>query len=466
LTGLTLHEIATYTEQQNHIIHLATNEEVEVRGKVLQVTTSWRENSLIVKPYSILKGGEEISPVFGKIKVTLRGSKETPKYGDLIRFREKLQLVNFPKHKGSFDYRTYLARRDIYALAFADEELIKLGKNEGNSIFKFALGIRQKITEILQLALPTPSNSILISILLGEKDSLPPQIKKEFFRSGVGHVLCVSGLHVGFIGLILFSFFRWLLRFPNKITSILTIGGLILYALITGLRPSVIRATLMAVVALLSFVMERYPHPYNSLALAAFLILLFKPNLLFCVGFQLSFLTVGGILYFTPRIYSLFKKFTPKFIGSALSVSLAASLSAWPLLAYHFNKVPLIAVLSNLIVIPIVSVVLYIGFIILFASTISWKLVEFISPLNSFLISILLGLVHSFSNLPYSTISTPKFSPVFVVLYYTFGIIALETYFALKSEEDLSYRIERWLKRVGEKISFFRLSCFRKSLHF
>ncbi|MBU4141018.1 MAG: DNA internalization-related competence protein ComEC/Rec2, partial [Candidatus Omnitrophica bacterium] len=243
-------------------------------------------------------------------------------------------------------------------------------------------------------------------ILLGERAALSQDTKGLFVNTGTIHILAISGLHIGLIALILVALFRFL-RLPRKAVFILTIFLLICYAFLSGARPSVVRATVMAVIVLFGFLINRETKIYNSLGLAALLILIVRPHYLFDAGFQLSFLSVISIIYLTPKIEKLFPARNRCFLYliRAFSVSLAAWIGIAPLVAFHFNIVTPVAVLANLVVIPCLFLIVSVGisFLIfaylwvplgvIFAQT-SWLSLLGLTKLTALISKIPLGFFH------------------------------------------------------------------------
>ena len=205
------------------------------------------------------------------------------------------------------------------------------------------------------------------ALLLGDRYNIPASIEELFQYSGVVHILAISGFNISIVAGLIFIFLK-LLPIPRKGQYLLTIGLVILYAFMTGGRPSVVRAAIMATVFLAGFVVERETETLNNLALAAGIILLMNPSNLFDVGFQLSFLSVFAIISLYPRLMEICDHWVPenksrllRYIFQSLAVSLAASWGVSGLIAYYFHIVTPIALWTNLIVIPLVSVITALG---------------------------------------------------------------------------------------------------------
>ncbi|NJO90405.1 MAG: ComEC/Rec2 family competence protein, partial [Chloroflexia bacterium] len=214
--------------------------------------------------------------------------------------------------------------------------------------------------------------AILAALTLGVKDYLSDEIVEAYSDSGAMHVLAVSGLHVGILMAMLnmiFSFF-WKRKKLLVLKSIIILVFLWLFALITGLAPSVTRSALMFSFFILSKNSGKRPSSYNSLAAAAFIILLFNPNALFHVGFQLSFLAVISILLFQQKLYRTIdiKNKYLDYFWQLTTVSLAAQIGTTPISIFYFHQFPIYALLTNIIVIPAAAIILNAVILLLIAN--------------------------------------------------------------------------------------------------
>ena len=225
------------------------------------------------------------------------------------------------------------------------------------------------------------------------KDELDFEVKQAYAAAGAMHVLAVSGLHVGIIFLILNTLLA-ILDTSKKgriVKAIILLISLWSYAMITGLSPSVLRAATMFSFVIMGTVLNRSSSIYNTLAASAFFILIINPNLLFEVGFQLSYVAVLGIVYLQPLIY---KRIYTRWwlldkVWAITAVSIAAQIATLPLTLFYFNQFPVYFMLSNLLVIPSAAVILILGILLFIASpipfiseSIGWVLNKFIEGLN------------------------------------------------------------------------------------
>ena len=211
--------------------------------------------------------------------------------------------------------------------------------------------------------------------MFGYKEDLDDEWLEAFSKTGTIHVLAVSGLHVGIIYLLLSGIL--LMRRSNgrslKLKSAVILLCLFAYCLLTGFAPSVSRASIMFGVVIVAKAFQRRSNIYNTLSFACFLLLVVSPYNLYNVGFQFSFLAVVGIVYYTDT----FRKWVPvsSYLGdkvvTLLSVSVAAQITTFPIGLYYFHQYPNLFMISNLIVIPCITVILYLG--ILFLLVMCWR---------------------------------------------------------------------------------------------
>ncbi len=342
-------------------------------------------------------------------------------YGDEIKVEGKLTLPQGEKGEGDFNWQKYLSYQGIWVeLSTGKVELIK--KGAGNPLIKWAYKSRDWMVRLIEHTLPQPESFVLKAIMLGDKDSLPLEIKNRFLKTGTGHILVVSGLHVGLILFILFVSFRtWGLSL--ELTSLLVVPLLAYYAVLTGLRAPVLRATLMAGVGLGCLLINRDISPLVILSLAALFILILSPLSLFTASFQLSFIAVGGIIYLTPYLEKRLGKL-PLWLRKSLAVSLAAQLSVLPLLAFYFHQIPFIGLLTNLLIAPLVTIILALGLFSLALGLITLAGAQIIANANWLALTSLLWLVHFFSFSQSRAIShllcpgVKLFSPILLIIYY------------------------------------------------
>ncbi len=304
----------------------------------------------------------------GRILVNIFCEKHLD-FGNYLLLEGKLHKPFEFSKGGKFSYREFLNRKSIkLILSVKKNGYVEIKEsNKGNPVRALSLQVKHRLKAILSENFSKNENSIMQAVLLGDRYNIPKQIKELFQISGVAHILAISGLHLGVVAFLMFLVIK-ILPLPRRWHYFLTICFLVSYAFMTGGRPSVIRATIMAGVFLGSFIMERETESINTLAFAALIILLFNPLNLFDVGFQLSFVSVFAIISFYPKFIGLFSGFLRNHKSKGVNyciqyfcVSLSAYLGVAGLIAYYFQIVTPVAMIVNLIVVPIISVIVALG---------------------------------------------------------------------------------------------------------
>jgi ComEC/Rec2-related protein len=277
--------------------------------------------------------------------------------------------------------------------------------------------VRNYIDYRLQSAFDDVHYNIASGLILGGSNRLGRELKDVFSRAGVLHILAVSGLHVGFVCLFI-SCILFFIPLSPKIKFVIVMIVLSIYAGVVGFRPSIYRATLMAFFFGLAIILQRNVNGIHVINITAIALLLINPLLLFDVGAQLSFAAVYGIVFLYPRISTYVKekvtnKFL-KFIYASIAISFSAQLFVSPFLIYYFHRLPTLATFSNLIIVPIATIVIFLLFIYLLLGLIFSALAKVIALPILFLISLLVSVSKVVAYIPHSTISAHS-SPFFLI---------------------------------------------------
>ncbi len=293
---------------------------------------------------------------------------------DLLWIPNRLQTPEGPANPGAFDYRNYLFQQQIYVQAyFQSGSWKKAGKDRHTQLKDLALALRTKaLVQLHRYLGHGPESGLAAALIFGYRAELPPQLVQAYANSGAIHVLAVSGLHTGILYLLLQSCFNPLRRIRKLrlLPPTMVLLGLWAYALVAGLPPSVNRAATMCSFMVIAGEIKRKTLIYNTLAATAFLLLILNPAWLYYVGFQLSFFAVLGIVFLQKRIYGLWtvrNKFAD-YLWQLTAVAFAAQLLTMPLGLYYFHQFPTYFWLSNWLVIPLATVLLGGGLLLLAVS--------------------------------------------------------------------------------------------------
>jgi competence protein ComEC len=350
--------------------------------------------------------------------------KLKPQFGDRVRLRGLIEPIPPTRNPGVFDFRAYLARRDVYDGIFVrdpgDGAILESGG--GNFLVRLANRTRNWMEATLGRDLEgAPQVTAMINgMALGIRHETPNDIEEPFQQTGTLHLFAVAGLHVGIIARLLWIVIS-LLRLPRRVAAGLIIPALFFYSAITGFHVSSVRAATMAAFLLGGIFFERPVLALNSLAGAALVILAVDSNQLFTSGFQLSFAVVGAILLWQEPFFRVLLRpgetdpFLPQSlvsrkqrafqagyrkISSGISVSAAAWAGSLVFIIWYFYLVTPISLLANLTVVPVAFCLLAVGLMSLLSAPFSSGLSVIFNNANWSLASVILGLVQFFSALP------------------------------------------------------------------
>ncbi len=299
-------------------------------------------------------------------------------YGDLIAIPAPIREITPPLNPEEFDYRAYLMRKGITGQTYLkDKEWIDLQTNYANPIYAFSYRFRDILLESLHRSgVDNDEFGVAAAILLGYDDKLADEVRKNYVAAGSMHILCVSGMHVGIIYLIA----GFLLGFLNRkkwqktLKHVLLLVLIWLYALIAGLSPSILRASLMITFVIVGEMIGRKGFIVNSIAASAFVLLCINPYNLFEIGFQLSYAAVIGIVVLQKPIYNLLYV-KNKLLDRAweiTTVALSAQIATIPFTLFNFHQFTTYFWLSNLFMTPISFVVIISGMVLLLVSWIPY----------------------------------------------------------------------------------------------
>ncbi len=280
--------------------------------------------------------------------------------------KTNLKRVRNQGNPNEFDYAAYLKTKHILYTAYLQKENYYLAPNNQFSLREQALVWRKQLLNIYRSrGISGASFDILSALTLGNKKNIDPTIKQAWINAGAIHVLAVSGLHVAIIYLIANFFLRYLLRwrYGRGIRAILLLCVLWLYAFITGLSPSIMRAATMFSFVIVGKSLDRETSVYNSLAASATLLLIIDPYLLFSVGFQFSYISVFGIVLIQPHLKQLLivSNNILFYFWQLTTVALAAQIAIFPLTIYYFHQFPTYFLLSSYVVIITAGVLIYLS---------------------------------------------------------------------------------------------------------
>ena len=346
--------------QPGHFTHFISED--NLHRLLFDVVSTRKPDSFNIRFIAEVRSVDATS-THGKLLVYLR--KDTIKHnfqpGDRFYVFGKPNALANPKNPGEFNYAKYLRSKDIFRQLRITSEEILVQKPDADGLFTKMQGFRTSLLRKLEsLPFGPEELSIVQALTLGHKHGIDTELYKSYAEAGAIHVLAVSGLHVGIIYFLLSWLFQPLIYLPKgrKITVILVVLSLVLYAFMTGMSPSVTRAVTMFSFFGLARLLNRPTNSINTLFLSFFFLILWNPKLLFDVGFQLSYAAVFFILWLHPKIAAIYrpKYYLDKIIWNTLSVSFCAQLGVAPLSIYYFNQFPGLFLLSNVVILPFIGI--------------------------------------------------------------------------------------------------------------
>jgi len=434
LIGLYLHPPLP----KNHIINFIDDNKITAEGIVSENPVSSPEKTdLIVSVSRIIKGKNYLS-ASGDALLSIRGGNPL-RYGDFIRFHARLGTIRSFRNPGSFDYEKYLRLRGILVRGSLNDSisLVILRRDQGNPLKAKLEGFRELIRRTISEKAPGTEGSIIQAMILGDSKSIPRETMEKFNKTGLTHIIAISGFNIGIVATFALFLTRLLLRAEYillrgnaaKLSVIVAILVVIFYTGVAGAGISVLRATIMFTVFLTALLFGREGDLFNILAFAAFLILIISPSSLFDISFQLSFAAVAALMFFMPEFMKILPpaptkepldnlknkiifmtKTSIRGIVIFFLVSLTATLGTLPLIIFYFNRLPLAGLAANMICVPILGVLaIPVSLVIVLAAPLSSALAGGVVVLTELLVKISLFFVDFFAALPWASplFSTP-----------------------------------------------------------
>jgi competence protein ComEC len=432
----------------NHIQNFSD----ETRWQITGVVDSHPVEVAYLKKFILraetLKDKKASYRVTGRIRVTVSGKGPVFARGDRVVFRSRLRQPRNFNNPGGFDYRRYMAFKGLWRTAYTKGSRLQVlhRLSSGDLVSQLNDG-RQALAALIDSAGKGSSTAVLKALIIGDRTAISSKVRDGFNRAGVGHVLAISGLHIGIVATVAFFFFHKLLRlmrpllwraWTRKGAAILSLVPVCIYGLVSGMSPSTQRAVIMVGAFLMTFLFERERDTMNTLALAAFIILIWFPPALFSISFQLSFAAVLSILYGLSCIqkttaidsqnvkmglgYRLGRK-----LAGFMLVSLMAICGTLPLVMFYFNQISLIGLMANLVVVPPVGfVVIPCGLLALFIYPVSSQIASGCVQICLFVLDYVLLAINFFADLPFAAVKTITPSMFEMICYYILGWAVLD----------------------------------------
>lgn len=324
------------------------------------------------------------------------------------------------RNRGGFNYAKYLYSQNICGILEIESEkdifLKELPK------FNIVNEIRESIINVFEKIFPRNDVGIMLGMIIGDTSYITEETKNNFKNAGITHLLAVSGSNITYI--IIFTKFLFDKLIGRKNSNYVVIIFLIIFMLVAGSSPSVVRATIMGIIIIIAEMISKKTNIYASLSASALIILIYNPLSIFDIGFILSFGGTIGIVLFYEKINAwIINRFSVKnsiliFIVETLSVTLSAQIVLTPIICYAFNTISFISILVNILIVPISGILTILGLITYIIGIIYFPVAKFFGYSIFIIIRIITNVAHMFSKVPFSCILviTPKI--YWIIIYY------------------------------------------------
>lgn len=400
-----------YEQQFDASLHQSVNQTITFTGEVVREPDRRTATQLLKVEYQnkiILVSTDRTIPI---------------SYGDTVEVSGKLEVpTSFTTELGrTFDYAGYLRAQGVeYRISFASVDVVETGG--GHPVLRSLLWLKSSFMSALDAVLVEPGGSLADGLLLGVNQGLGDALEEDFRRSGIIHIVVLSGYNI----MLVVTFVMYLLSFvlPSRLRLIFGLSAIVAFASLVGFSATVVRASIMASLLLLAQTLKRSYDVLRALLLAGFVMLLVNPYLLlFDIGFQLSFMATVGIILAVPFLE---KSEQPEVVTSVrgyIVATIATQLAVLPLLIYHIGEVSLIAVLTNVLVLPMVPIAMLGAFVSAVSYFIFAPFGVVVGYVTQCSLSYIIVIAETLSSLPLATIVVPAVSPVWIaVMYLGLGI--------------------------------------------
>ncbi|QOR74759.1 ComEC/Rec2 family competence protein [Cruoricaptor ignavus] len=348
-----------------------------------------------------LKSFKSGNPEPLKIVVSIPKDEVKPDFKHYYQAESFINLVEHPNNDFQFDYAKFLSRKGICHQAFLNSGIEPISRKD----LSFAEKIKQKRLEILEnidaSQLSPKSRELLKGIILADRTEMDSETVNDFNRSGLVHILAISGTHMAIIFWTMLFVIRKILPFRlRKIQIGLALVFIWAFAVLIDYGPSVVRSCIMLTAYYAFVLLQRKPDLLNAVALAAFAILLVDTHQLYNVGFQLSFIAVLGIFWMNRPILAWFGNLANRWkrlFATVFSVSLSAQIATLPLVIYYFHQYSLVSIPANLLVIPVVEVIIIFSLFLATLFSLNIEL-QWLTEVYDAAVQFLLKVIHAFAN--------------------------------------------------------------------
>ena len=439
-----------YMERKFDNLYNINCSEVAFEGIIIETKNESQYYTNYIVKVQKVNGNKKYKNTNILLRVKKEKNQRDLRYGDLISGKIILQEPSIRRNYKGYDYSQYLKTKKIYVIGTTNEIYVMNKKStlvENMWISKLRITLKNNLRRLL----PNKSANIAITFLLGDTSLISKEEKKTFSKANLSHILAISGMHVGNVILAMNFIFK---RFDKRKGKYIFIFILIVFSQLTGSSPSITRAVIMSSIMIASKLMYRKSDVLNSISISAFIILNFNPYNILDLGFQLSFLGTLGIVLFESKIVQILKmihsknnyvfksEFLKRLINKTytlITVSIAANIMIFPVLAYTYNRVSFIFIISNILVAPILGIMSLVGYITAFLSMFSINLAKFTAFILNIIIMTFNFIAEKCSEISFLSFVVTTPSLLLILAYYL--ILIYIFYFYRKEQNKMLTRL-------------------------
>ncbi|MBI5959977.1 MAG: ComEC/Rec2 family competence protein [Chloroflexi bacterium] len=394
-------------------------------------------------------------PIYGRVLI------QAPRYGDYAygdQITARGTLLTPPEFD-DFSYRDYLARSGIYAL-MPNAEITLVAHDQGKPWYVALYRLKDHAQQTINRLLPSPQAPLLSGILLGVDSSISPDTREAFNRTGMAHIIAISGANIVVVIRVLMGMLTPSLG--KRRAGWITMGGIAVYAVFVGAEPTVIRAAIMGGLALLAVQSGRKAHGLTSLAFSIWLMTLWNPMTLWDVSFQLSAAATAGLILFSDDLTRWLENTLQRglkreharqvagWLTEPLVISVAAQITTTPLILVYFGRLSVISLLANILIVPVQAYIMTLGWLAVLVGMIWTVPGELLAWIVWLPLTYTLEITRSLSRIEWASFDV-NFSPSYAWAVY--GILLGVALVRIQHPEDRA----TWKHWLGKRITAYSL---------
>lgn len=394
-------------------INKLDNKSVSISGRISEMPEMKNGKQKII--IDDIKNAENVNnnKIGGKVIIY---TEKYPEYnlGDKVSIHGKIKI---PEDFDGFEYKDYLFAKNIYYILYYPE--IKLTDENENNVYFQISNLRKYANNLIKKIFPQPQAGIVSAMTLAIKSDLSEEILEAFNKTGVRHIIAISGLHMTIVAVAL-MYILLAIGLNRNYAFYFSILGIIFFVTLVGFPPSAVRAAVMGGLVLLAVKVGRLTNAGNAIIFAGVLMLLCSPNLLrYDTGFQLSFAAALGIIYIFPKLDNFFKKYPDLWGGKAVFlITISAQIAVLPIIINNFGGFSLLSVFANILILPFVPIVMLGGFLIIIIGSASLTIAQILSWPIWLILFYQIKVIELFASFNFGYFSFEKMNIWLVVVYY------------------------------------------------